>query len=123
MDRIKFKSLCKEDQEIVFDEMYKLYNLMSDHPITYEDLKICAEWISWIGCHGKGLEKRLNGFYPGKWLNEDVDIEKAIAYSDEAVRFVTQWNKILKNYQETVKIHKEYIDVLEKVYNQYHQKG
>ncbi len=60
MNKEKFYNLCKEDQEIVLEEMCRLYSLIYDYPVIYEDLKICAKWISQTCFHGKHLEEKLN---------------------------------------------------------------
>ena len=60
MNKEKFYNLCKEDQEIVLEEMCRLYSLIYDYPVIYEDLEICAKWISHTAFHGEHLEEKLN---------------------------------------------------------------
>ena len=60
MDKNEFYSLPKKDQEIVLEEMCRLFNLICNYPVIYEDLEICTKWISQTCFHGKHLEEKLN---------------------------------------------------------------
>ena len=97
MNKDEFNKLPQEDQDAVFDEMCELYELVENNPIGYKELKIFTEWASWMGCFGEDLEKRLNGFYPDKWLNDGRNINEVLLASSEAVRFVKLWFKIVQD--------------------------
>lgn len=93
---MKIEDLLLEEKEELM-ELYKLYN---EHMCTIEDLMATVEFISISGMVGEEFKTFLRGIYPYIALNLDnwaVDKDKLIKESDEALRFVKYWNKMISS--------------------------
>lgn len=100
MNKDKFNKLSPEDQEIVFDEMLELINLVYNNPITVDELKIFTEWHKWTGRHNQELSKLLIGVYPYPSLDEyknEEELNNLLQYSNDALLLVKFWNEQIKH--------------------------
>lgn len=97
----EFQNYCAEDQKLIMLEMCDLYNIVANYPVNIEELKIFAEWHRLIGKWGDRLEDFLIGIYPFQALEDLKEnfnkegFNRVIKLSDEALNFVTFWNRIV----------------------------
>lgn len=93
---MKIEDLLPEEKE----ELMELYRLYNENMCTIEDLMATIEFISISGMIGEEFKSFLRGVYPHMALNLDnwdVDKDKLIKESDEALRFVKCWNKMISS--------------------------
>lgn len=62
MDINIFNRLSDKDKNFILQEMGELYNIISDYPITIEEIKIFAEWHKHTGQYGDNLKIFLNKY-------------------------------------------------------------
>jgi len=94
----------------IFEEMCKLYTIISDYPTTTEDLKTFAKWQWGIAKFGKDLEGFLYGIYPSAILDNltkesnKEEFDRIVKLSDDALRMTKFWNRIVyKTIEKLIK--------------------
>lgn len=103
----EFNNYSKEEQELIFLEMCKLYTIIETNPIGIEELLMFAEWQRVIAKWGHGLKDFLSGVYPHKALLDlnqndclsefdyNNEINRIKKLSNEALNFVAYWNRVV----------------------------
>ena len=95
----EFKNCDVETQEIILEELCKLYSIVIHYPTSIDDLIIFVQWQSIIGKFGKQLENLLDGIYPYKKLNKadtKEKLEEILKLSNEAMQMVHFWNRCIR---------------------------
>ncbi len=95
MNLERFNSYCEEDKNMILEDMFELYSLVTDYPTSVEDLRVFVEWQMPLGKFGEDMKDLLYGVYPSERCNYTK--EEIIQLSDNALKFVNFWNKYVNN--------------------------
>lgn len=96
MDLEKFNSYCEKDKNIILEEMFELYSLVTNYPTSVEDLKTFTEWQLPMGKFGKDMKDLLYGVYPSEYERyTDYTKEDIAKLSNKATYFVRYWNNVI----------------------------
>lgn len=91
MTKDEFFALDYKTKEAVLEEALALYTLIDENPISYEEMKVFAEWRfpKW----GEELKEFLYGIYSE--TGEDSESIDLVVASDKVLDFVRFWNRAI----------------------------